>query len=427
MEKFLVSTGIYVDDMNVIFHPLPPGTRWCNEQRKMIIMRDRIEEDTCEPKDKRSMNEMTKMANSICSIIQMEGDYPSRNEDKKLPILDLKVWVREDNIIMHEFYRKSMASRLLMMKRSAMPRTMKRSVLTQEGIRILRNCSEDIAWESIEDHLTDFSLRMKLSGYNESYRHNVIQSALTGWRKQKDLAKNGIKPMYRDKSWHRVERRKEKERKVAHWFRNDKNNEYDFPIFCPYTQNSELLSRWRKIADEIKQQSKEMIHPKIIEQSGTSLKSVLCKSSPRENNCGDSECSVCACDDIKGLECRKTARGGIGYEIQCMECDRNGTKSLYHGETSRTLYTRIKEHMHSSSDTPHDNKPLLKHNMIHHPGKQANFKIRKTGTFQDPLSRQIDEGVRINNSAADPGYLMNSKAEYHQGQVPRVVITSGLH
>ena len=424
MDDFIVETGIYVDDMNIIFHPLPPGARWCAEERKMIIMHDKVEEDNGEQKDKRSMKEMKTMANTICPIIQMEEDCPSNNEDKKLPILDLKVWIGNNRIIMHEFYRKSMASRKLMMQRSAMPKRMKRSVLTQEGIRILRNCSEDVPWERIEEHLTDFAVRMKLSGYSERYRHNIIRSAITGWKRQIEQDRNGNRPMYRDRSWKKLERRKEKERKAAHWFRNDENTKYDFPIFCPCTPNSELLHRWRKVADNIKQQTNDMIRPKIIEQGGTSLKSILCKSAPKETNCNDTDCLVCSCDSNKGLECRKTSRGGIGYEIQCMECDANGKTSLYHGETSRTLYTRIKEHIRQSREI--ENKPLLKHNSIHHPGKRINFEIRKTGSFKDTLSRQVNEGVRINNSNSDPGFLMNSKAEFHQGQVPRVVVTSGL-
>ena len=72
-------------------------------------------------------------------------------------------------------------------------------------------------------------------------------------------------------------------------------------------------------------------------------------------------------------------------------------------------------------------KPLLRHSMLHHSRRRVKFNIRKTGSFQDPLSRQINEGVRINNSTSDPGYLMNSKAEFHQGQIPIIVITSGLN
>ena len=426
MEKFIIEAGIYVDDMNIIFHPLPPGARWCEEERKMIIMQDRIE-DNGESKDKLTMNEMRKMANTICPIIQMEEDFPSKNKDSKLPILDLKVWVRDDNIIMHEFYRKSMSSRTMMMKRSAMPKTMKRSVLTQEGIRILRNCSEDIPWQRVEAHLTEFSLRMKLSGYNENYRQNIIKSSLAGWRKQKEQENNGTRPLYREKAWHRIERRKEKERKTAHWYRNDKNDKHDFPIFCPCTPKSELLHKWRKVADEVRRQSNDSIRPKIIEQGGTALKSIICKSSPKENHCTDPECYICECDDSGSLNCRKTSVGGIGYEIQCVECNENGKKSLYHGETSRTLYTRVKEHLRQGRDATNETKPLLKHSMLHHSGRRVKFSIRKTGSFKDSLSRQINEGVRINNTTSDPGYLMNSKSEFHQGEVPRVVIMNGFN
>ena len=103
------------------------------------------------------------MANSICPIIQMEIDYLSKNKDGKLSILDLKVWV-EENTILYEFYRNDMANRILMMSRSVMPSKIKRNVLIQEAIRILRNCSSRLKWDKIAEILTDFCVRMKLSG-----------------------------------------------------------------------------------------------------------------------------------------------------------------------------------------------------------------------------------------------------------------------
>ena len=46
--------------------------------------------------------------------------------------------------------------------------------------------------------------------------------------------------------------------------------------------------------------------------------------------------------------------------------------------------------------------------------------------FSDATSAQIFEGVSINNTPSDEGYLMNSKAEYQQGEVARVVVMRGL-
>ena len=102
------------------------------------------------------------------------------------------------------------------------------------------------AFDITAEHLSDFSLRMKLSGYDQGYRHNIICSALVGWEKQKEKDMNGTKPMFRDKNWNKMERKKEKERKSAHWFRMSKDNNYDFPIFCPCTPGSDLAKRWKK-------------------------------------------------------------------------------------------------------------------------------------------------------------------------------------
>ena len=47
-------------------------------------------------------------------------------------------WV-EDNKVLYKNYRKPVANELLMLEMSAMPAGMKRTVLTQEVIRIRRN------------------------------------------------------------------------------------------------------------------------------------------------------------------------------------------------------------------------------------------------------------------------------------------------
>ena len=41
------------------------------------------------------MREVLKLANTIEKDIQLTAEVPSEKKDKKLPVLDLKVWVRE--------------------------------------------------------------------------------------------------------------------------------------------------------------------------------------------------------------------------------------------------------------------------------------------------------------------------------------------
>ena len=86
-----------------------------------------------------------------------------------------------------------------------------------------------------------------------------------------------------------------------------------------------------------------------------------------------------------------------------------------HGESSRT-----KEHMDWFVSKKEDN-PMFKHQSNFHPGLEPNYTITMTALkfFKNPLTRQLNEGVRINNTRSSPGLLMNSKTEFRQREVAR--------
>ena len=69
---------------------------------------------------------------------------------------------------------------------------------------------------------------------------------------------------------------------------------------------------------------------------------------------------------------------------------------------------------------------MFKHAQLHHPGTVPVFQFQAEKFFPDATSAQIYEGVSINHSPSADGYLMNSKAEYQQGEVARVVLVRGL-
>ena len=80
--------------------PLAPGTRWVvgpwldGMGGKMMLKEEFVEDDKLLPDDMRTMEELRKMADDICPMIQLEEDYPSKYDDNKLPLLDLKVEVK---------------------------------------------------------------------------------------------------------------------------------------------------------------------------------------------------------------------------------------------------------------------------------------------------------------------------------------------
>jgi hypothetical protein len=83
----------YVDDGNQGLRSLPLGTRWSEEEKKMIVMEDLVRQDADLPADNRSLKEILKMGNSINPMIQLTGDCPSNNQSSKMPVLDLQCWM----------------------------------------------------------------------------------------------------------------------------------------------------------------------------------------------------------------------------------------------------------------------------------------------------------------------------------------------
>ena len=130
----------------------------------------------------------------------------------------------------------------------------------------------------------------------------------------------------------------------------------------------------------------------------------------------------------------------VGYEGQCARCD---TKHAYIGETSRTAYSRIRQHMADYRSAAAANLPALpddrvgdirkrdvkswmwEHRRDYHEGQLGdgggisdyNFKV--SGRFRKCLNRQIDEGLRMTASELEGTVLLNSKNEFF---TPKIVM-----
>ena len=418
----------YVDDINIKIKEIKPAAE-----------SDNI--DSQQPKDVRSMKEIRKIANTIVQMIQVEEDCPSLHEDGKLPILDLKVWIGEEHQVMYEYYRKPISNPLLLLQRSAMPDKMKRTVLTQEAIRILRNCSKELAWDRKAELLSQFTERMKDSGYNQQFRLEIITSAIKGFERMVEEERRGGRPINPPREWNETERRIKKMTKKVNWY---KRGGYSAVMFVPWTPHSELIRRFRSI--EASGAAHRGFRIKMVERCGASIKSVLQKSDPWNGDCNRERCFPCRSGNIG--KCNKT---NIVYKIDCLECmergptsypqtRENGTevisiteydmatrqssqRATYWGETSRNGYTRGKEHL-EALDSKDTKNALWKHCMQYHLGNRTNFKMKITNSFRDPLTRLVNEGVNI--VAENQDILMNSKSEFRQGAVGQTSTRRGL-
>ena len=179
----------YVDDINMV---LQVPNRDDNEN---------IEDDA------HWMSIVKDNGNRIHPSTQITVDYPSKHDDKKMPILDLKVWLKirnshnqdnTPNLVVHEFYYKEVATRAVTHARSAMPLSMKRTTLTLELLRIMLRCSPELGWAAVIPHLDHAMLRMQYSGYDKQFKAETLKSALKAYKEIVKKDRNGTQPMYRD-------------------------------------------------------------------------------------------------------------------------------------------------------------------------------------------------------------------------------------
>ena len=104
-------------------------------------------------------------------------------------LTELKVWINTingHNRILHEFYSKEISSKAVIHAKSALSWQQKRTVLTQEILRVILNCSENISWEVIVQHVNRMVLRLQFSRYSQKFRYKVVKAALKAYD---DIAK----------------------------------------------------------------------------------------------------------------------------------------------------------------------------------------------------------------------------------------------
>ena len=131
-------------------------------------------------------------------MIRFTFDLPENHQDKKLPVLDLKVWLSETGELLHEFYEKPTKNVKTILASSSISWHQKRTILTQEAIRRLKNTSQSLGIDTQNLHLSTFMNKLKQSGYNEKFRGGIVRSAKKAYSIMIQNDQNGTKPIERN-------------------------------------------------------------------------------------------------------------------------------------------------------------------------------------------------------------------------------------
>ena len=206
-------------------------------------------------------------------------------------------------------------------------------------MRRLRNCAPDLAWNNKAYFLNKFASDMRFSGHTQSFRNTILKIVVARYEVELSNHLEGKKRMYRS----RLERIKMKEEtRVSSlkdtWFRS---GGYTSTLTVPATPAGSLAEKVRRNLERGRQP--KGTKTKVLEDGGRGARQgmILSNQFPRES-CSREDCQLCLQQDgdNRRIVCDKE---NIGYEGRCSRCPE--IIFTYIGETSKTAYTRLSQHL----------------------------------------------------------------------------------
>ena len=194
-------------------------------------------------------------------------------------------------------------------------------------------------------------------------------------------------------------------------------------MMVPATPNGELR---QSIEEKAKAANLKV---KIVEKAGMKLSAYLKKydTTNTKSRCNEKDCMICNNTTKNSRKCRIP---NIVYKITCKECEKQGLKAHYFGETSFNGYTRGKKHAanyRSTNKNTQEKSALRMHAKNIHQDKKIDYKMEVLQSFKKPLARQVMESIHIVKSKSEDHYPMNSKNEFNQALIVTAKYTKGCH
>ena len=317
-------------------------TRYVDDETIVCKAFEETSENREEEPDKRTMKKMQEIANSIHPSIQMTTDYPSKNENGRLPILNTEQWIEDIEIdgqvkrlILYSHFSKPMANKYVVLENSALASKSKENILVADLLTVMMNVSVHCTNEERTKKVQMYMNRMQHSGYSKKKRATIYRKAKEKYDRKIQRQNEGSEPLYKGKWWNLTERTKEKKSKKNNWYKKDGS---EAVFFVNATPNKSLANA---CSDEFK---KAGLRVTVVERTGTTIKKMLVKSNPfKATTCGDQKCYVCAL----GVNFSCKDRDCV-YRMFCQGINKSGQKCTdvnYEGETARSEGERFGEHM----------------------------------------------------------------------------------
>ena len=226
----------FKDDILIASKAVENGTKLVGDA--LVVDADKKKADEGRNAFDVTMGLVKEIGESLDPTIKLTIDNPTNYEDGKMPVLDIKVNVNEleNNRIDFQFFEKPTKNPKVLLAKSALNDKSKRTILTQECLRRIRNTKKELGEEVRNEHLNKFMLKLKNSGYSQTYRKQILDSALKAYEKMVADDLSGKKPLYRSRDWDNEDRNTKKNDKKLNWWKNEKSKiKYTSILFVPPT------------------------------------------------------------------------------------------------------------------------------------------------------------------------------------------------
>ena len=269
------------------------------------------------------------IVHTIDKNIRVTFDCPEYNNNGRVPVLDVEMWM-EGGLINHVFYRKPIASKYLIMNRSAMSSNVKRNTLFQEGLKRVaytrgggmiynKPGKEGLDIQDVElrfsdmaiEKLNEFCNMMRVSGYDEAYRKDIIMGVHKRVLEMEILIHKGQKERYRNREQINYCHKISKGRYVDTWFL--KGGNHTSVLNIQPTPGGKLAKMLRDGIGYHK--APDGGTTKIVEVGGEPISKGLFKADPFKGK-GCPFPAKCAVNEKGGCN-----RQRVIYELKCLLCE----------------------------------------------------------------------------------------------------------
>ena len=343
-----------------------------------------------------------------------------------MPVLDLEMWVQKEDgtpKVTHNFYKKKVASKFTILKRSAIATGTKKATLFQEGIRRLSHMSPNLPWSDTVAVMNQWSLCMRDSGYSEKERYDAIRGACMRHEEMLRKVREGDITSINRKRKEILQTKQDKGGLcAATWYLKGQTSN---TVKCQATPQGFLAKELTKVLNKDRGPSDERI--KVVEEGGSPAIAAIRKADPfRSENCRfrDPACIV-----EKSRDC---ALQGCVYEITCDSCtlpidDSLQTKETrdpggqarpnYVGMTMSSVHARMKDHLRDQRSRM-KKSPMHRHDLEAHQGVPQSYTTRILTRERTCFPLSITEGLYIEAQAK--GSSINERNEQGRGALVRI-------